>query len=723
MKSLKYSLIALLLPALALALASELSNPPTASQVKYGLENVAALLAGAVPRTVDNVAALRATSKTKYTRAQTLGYAAKGDGGGGVFYMDAAAGTCTDNGGTVILATDGGCWKLATAGKVSARIFGINGTGNERVKLQAALDAVSQLEIPDGLTITLDNTSTVGATITRDNFILSGKGTIKGTNIHNSMLVVTAGNVTITGVTLQGPGTNDDSGTAADEPSLLKIDGTGRTSPINANIEGINVINPGVIGIDIWKSVGVIVKGSTLSSNADIRTFTGNSSHLLRIYASADVRVIGNHMRGLIEGVEAGAFGSDYIFDDFAGTRSGKTRRVVVADNIIEGQQDHSIYFSNETQDYQITGNFAAAATTSAGGNGYGSIKVEGFNVTVRGNYSRDGIVARNPVNLLVANNTVPVASGINYPVASQKQNVYGITIEDVIFKRDAQNIKIIGNNIYTIGGNVDTDAGINVTGAVWAGYQSKIIDLDISGNTVTGFGQYGTRTIDGYGILVKQQLISIGNVAQNSPAEGVKIANNIVTMASATARPSYGVALMMGVNNATVTGNTIKGFSKFGVYSLGVKNSFFGGNTLVANPASGFQRFGFFEDNSNTALHIDSVNNVYGVNQAQGVTAKYFKAAPSTVVQDAQVSFRNENYDISIDGYEEVSRVVWTPATAGRALTLTAARPWGVGQTIEVVNGSAVSFTVNPTATVIAPGTSKKFISISAAGLAFRAF
>ncbi|MCP9731582.1 right-handed parallel beta-helix repeat-containing protein [Pseudomonas sp. GBPI_506] len=69
--------------------------------LKYGLS-----------RRVDNVAALRLLSSDRNQRARTLGYYAKGDKGGGDYYVDQADTTSEDNGITVIVGADGARWKL-----------------------------------------------------------------------------------------------------------------------------------------------------------------------------------------------------------------------------------------------------------------------------------------------------------------------------------------------------------------------------------------------------------------------------------------------------------------------------------------------------------------------------------------------------------------------------------------------------------------------------------
>jgi hypothetical protein len=63
------------------------------------------------PRIVDSLAALKALDKTRFSRAQITGSDAAIDGGGNNYYLDLADTTSTDNGGSVIVATDGGRWK------------------------------------------------------------------------------------------------------------------------------------------------------------------------------------------------------------------------------------------------------------------------------------------------------------------------------------------------------------------------------------------------------------------------------------------------------------------------------------------------------------------------------------------------------------------------------------------------------------------------------------
>lgn len=110
-----------------------------------------------VNRVVDSIAALRGLSKTTYTRAFVTGYYSAGDGGGGAYYYDPTDTTSVDNGGTIIVASDGGRWKLTiTTNFVSAKQFGakIDGTTDDSTIInnaKAPLDALGKrLYIPAG---------------------------------------------------------------------------------------------------------------------------------------------------------------------------------------------------------------------------------------------------------------------------------------------------------------------------------------------------------------------------------------------------------------------------------------------------------------------------------------------------------------------------------------------------------------------------------------------
>jgi hypothetical protein len=92
-------------------------------------ETITAGLVNAEP--VANVAAIRSLSKLQYGTVSTFGYYAKGDGGKGDYYYDSTDTTSTDNGGSVIVAADGGRWKLTGKdGKTNVKQWGARGDGS-----------------------------------------------------------------------------------------------------------------------------------------------------------------------------------------------------------------------------------------------------------------------------------------------------------------------------------------------------------------------------------------------------------------------------------------------------------------------------------------------------------------------------------------------------------------------------------------------------------------
>jgi hypothetical protein len=104
-------------------------------------------------RVVDSVAALRSLSKILYGRAFVTGYYVPHDGGGGAYQLDPSDTTSADNGGTIIVAADGGRWKLQYTSPVSAKQFGAYGdnTHDDTAALQAAISAgLAALYIPSG---------------------------------------------------------------------------------------------------------------------------------------------------------------------------------------------------------------------------------------------------------------------------------------------------------------------------------------------------------------------------------------------------------------------------------------------------------------------------------------------------------------------------------------------------------------------------------------------
>lgn len=140
------------LPNVANALLDE-SVPGGAGLVGFDGTTLDQQLAARINRVVDSIAALKTLKSTTYTRAFVTGYYAPHDGGGGAYQYDPNDSTSTDNGGTVIVASDGGRWKLQVIGTVSIRQFGAKGDGatDDTTAIQNCLNCgLSQWFVPAG---------------------------------------------------------------------------------------------------------------------------------------------------------------------------------------------------------------------------------------------------------------------------------------------------------------------------------------------------------------------------------------------------------------------------------------------------------------------------------------------------------------------------------------------------------------------------------------------
>ncbi|BBP82462.1 hypothetical protein PHLH8_21040 [Pseudomonas sp. Pc102] len=102
---------------------------------------------------VGSIAELRLLLSGSASRhAFVLGYYQAGDGGGGAYSLDAADTSTADNGGTVIVAADGGRWKMAVTGEVSIKQFGAKAddTTDAGPAINASTSALGYAFVPAG---------------------------------------------------------------------------------------------------------------------------------------------------------------------------------------------------------------------------------------------------------------------------------------------------------------------------------------------------------------------------------------------------------------------------------------------------------------------------------------------------------------------------------------------------------------------------------------------
>jgi len=132
---------------------SAIVNPVSTPTLDALAASTGASLIGGGGQVVDSITALRALLKTSPSKhALTTGYYAAGDGGSSTYWYDASDTTSLDNGGTVIVATDGGRWKLWRDQVVSIKQFGAKGDDatNDTAAFNAAFAAGVRLYGPAG---------------------------------------------------------------------------------------------------------------------------------------------------------------------------------------------------------------------------------------------------------------------------------------------------------------------------------------------------------------------------------------------------------------------------------------------------------------------------------------------------------------------------------------------------------------------------------------------
>lgn len=106
-----------------------LGNADNTSDVNKPVSNATKTSLNTKGTGVGSITSLRALLKTESPQALVSGYYANGDGGGGSYFYDPTDTTSTDNGGTVIVATDGGRWKPAWNQVINASQFGVKADG------------------------------------------------------------------------------------------------------------------------------------------------------------------------------------------------------------------------------------------------------------------------------------------------------------------------------------------------------------------------------------------------------------------------------------------------------------------------------------------------------------------------------------------------------------------------------------------------------------------
>lgn len=178
-------------PASAAAL-SGTGVPGGAGLIGFDGTTLDQILFSRLNRVVDSIADLRALLHTTYTRAFVTGYYEAHDGGGGAYQYDPNDTSTADNGGTIIVASDGGRWKLDVILSASICQFGAQpGSTDCSSNIASALIACMFVDAPPG-------TFTVGASTI--NWAVNGHR-FRGAGKYSTILKTSSPSVPILSIT------------------------------------------------------------------------------------------------------------------------------------------------------------------------------------------------------------------------------------------------------------------------------------------------------------------------------------------------------------------------------------------------------------------------------------------------------------------------------------------------------------------------------------------
>ena len=546
-------------------------------------------------------------------------------------------------------------------------------TGASAADLTAAIATGREVVIPNGVSVTINNSAGPGLTISQNSVRIRGKGSIIATSDANDLIRSTGSDFRIDGITLQGPGTYrpDLSGTG-EPPSLLACRGE------DALVSRCTFVNPYGAGCFVRGAAGAKVLFNRFTS-----AYSGSIAQpfLFHVYlrVASDTLVYGNTCVGSIQGICGGGDGSGTVTVTGKNGASGSNlRNTIIQGNTCAGQLDHSIYISNNSVQTTIDSNQVECANDL--------IKIEGGPNIVTNNrgVGGSGITGRNVFNTLIDGNIlITTLSSVS---------AYGILLYEQVFKRPINDVTI-SNNTLTCTGAV-SNGGIYVLGDVWDGYQSVLSNIKITGNTLTGYG----NNSEGFGIQVRQALFPT-NPVTGSFGTNVIVADNVINFPTHSV-PTYGIQLAYGLKGGAVTGNVINGFRSIGVRFLGVQDFESSGNTLNVDPTA-VSAYGFNERAKDLSLHYNSLNNRYGGNRFAGTFGRTVQHSDESCQNLDRIVLRRTG-SLSSDTILAAQwpyLVVYNNHSAGAAITLenNANSPWPVDREVVVANaGASNSLTVN---------------------------
>lgn len=184
---------------------ADLDNGIAANSLKFNGQSLAQIFFARLNRVVDSIAVLRSISSEIYSRVFVSGYYSPHDGGGGAYQLDPIDTTSVDNGGTIVVAADGGRWKLQHTGKVSLKQFGAKGDGttDDTAAIVSAISSALAIFLPNGSYVMTNTSFTTGMTLEGEdkfNTVILWKANSAEANLFG--FASFAGNVAISNLTI-----------------------------------------------------------------------------------------------------------------------------------------------------------------------------------------------------------------------------------------------------------------------------------------------------------------------------------------------------------------------------------------------------------------------------------------------------------------------------------------------------------------------------------------
>jgi len=305
--------------------------------VRAKLANIAAYVISVLPDiSADTIADLRALNKTVRKTAVTSGYWAAGDGGHGRYRLDSADTTSADNGSTIIVATDGGRWKLIVSGALDIKQCGCKGDGttDDTTYYQAFLNACAgkRGRISAGIYVVTSGNASSNTWIDGDGAnvsVIKRKASAAG----NAAVLNGSG---VTGVTLRGIGFD---GNKAAQTNAANTVTFGTSDDID--IQHCAFINAKAVGggfgsgLSITNGSGQTNKRKTTVSR---NRFSGNDAADVFINRTWYVEVSWNFMKGSGGGVSV----INFVFPPVAEVQNF----ITINNNIIRDQSGSGIMFN-----------------------------------------------------------------------------------------------------------------------------------------------------------------------------------------------------------------------------------------------------------------------------------------------------------------------------------------------------------------------------------------